>query len=71
VLRWTNIPWVLDVVIWRRFELCIYITLPEEHAQLEILKQNVGNIYHVLTEANLKTLAAKTEGYFNGTKIIN
>jgi len=45
--------------------------LPEEHARLEMLKQNLGNTYHVLTEADLKILAAKTEGYLNSTKIIN
>lgn len=64
VLGATNIPWVLDAAIRRRFEKRIYIPLPEEHARLEMLKQNLGNTYHILTEADLKTLAAKTEGYY-------
>lgn len=37
-----------------------------------MLKQNLGNTYHVLTEADLKTLAAKTEGYLHiNSNIIN
>jgi len=63
VLGATNIPWVLDAAIRRRFEKRIYIPLPEEHARLIMLKQNLGNTYHLLTEADLKTLATKTEGY--------
>ncbi|XP_050438883.1 vacuolar protein sorting-associated protein 4-like [Adelges cooleyi] len=63
VLGATNIPWVLDAAIRRRFEKRIYIPLPAEHARLEMLKQNLGNTYHRLTEKDLKQLAAKTEGY--------
>jgi len=28
-----------------------------------MLKQNLGNTYHLLADTDLKTLAAKTEGY--------
>ncbi|KAF4517771.1 hypothetical protein B566_EDAN002976 [Ephemera danica] len=59
----TNIPWVLDAAIRRRFEKRIYIPLPEEHARLTMFKLHLGNTYHALTEADLKTLASKTEGY--------
>lgn len=68
VLGATNIPWVLDAAIRRRFEKRIYIPLPEEQARLIMLKQNLGNTYHVLTESDFKILANKTEGYF--TKLI-
>lgn len=63
VLGATNIPWVLDAAIRRRFEKRIYIPLPEEHARLTMFKLHLGNTFHILTEEDLKTLASKTEGY--------
>lgn len=63
VLGATNIPWVLDSAIRRRFEKRIYIPLPEEHARLVMFKIHLGNTAHVLTEDNLKNLAKNTEGY--------
>lgn len=63
VLGATNIPWVLDSAIRRRFEKRIYIPLPEVHARLVMFKIHLGNTAHVLTEQNLKELSSKTEGY--------
>lgn len=63
VLGATNIPWVLDAAIRRRFEKRIYIPLPEEHARLEMFKLHLGNTFHELQEHDFKTLASKTEGY--------
>lgn len=63
VLGATNIPWVLDSAIRRRFEKRIYIPLPEEHARLDMFKLYLGNTRHVLTEQDLKVLASKTDGY--------
>lgn len=63
VLGATNIPWVLDAAIRRRFEKRIYIALPEEHARLDMFKLHLGNTTHQLTEQDMKVLAAKTEGY--------
>ncbi|XP_047098293.1 vacuolar protein sorting-associated protein 4 [Schistocerca piceifrons] len=63
VLGATNIPWVLDSAIRRRFEKRIYIPLPEEHARLTIFKLHLGNTSHTLTEEDFKVLANKTEGY--------
>lgn len=63
VLGATNIPWVLDSAIRRRFEKRIYISLPEENARLTMFKIHLGNTAHVLTEENLRQLAKKTEGY--------
>jgi vacuolar protein-sorting-associated protein 4 len=62
VLGATNIPWVLDAAIRRRFEKRIYIPLPEEHARLIMFKLHLGNTPHCLTEPDLKQLASKTEG---------
>ncbi|XP_067135576.1 vacuolar protein sorting-associated protein 4 [Centruroides vittatus] len=63
VLGATNIPWVLDAAIRRRFEKRIYISLPEEMARLQIFKLHIGNTPHTLNEDDLKTLAKKTDGY--------
>lgn len=63
VLGATNIPWVLDSAIRRRFEKRIFIPLPEEHARLTMFKIHLGNTSHVLTENDLKDLASRTEGY--------
>lgn len=63
VLGATNIPWVLDAAIRRRFEKRIYIPLPEEQARLEMFKLHLGNTSHTLTEEDLKKLARNTEGY--------
>nr|CAD7460241.1 unnamed protein product [Timema tahoe] len=59
----TNIPWVLDAAIRRRFEKRIYIPLPEEHARLYMFKLHLGNTPHMLSEDDLKQLAKKTSGY--------
>lgn len=63
VLGATNIPWVLDSAIRRRFEKRIYIPLPEQHARLIMFKIHLGNTAHTLSENDLKILASKTEGY--------
>ena len=63
VLGATNIPWVLDAAIRRRFEKRIYIPLPEEHARTNIFKLNVGDTPHLLTEENFKELGKRTNGY--------
>lgn len=63
VLGATNIPWVLDSAIRRRFEKRIYIPLPEEHARLIMFKLHLGSTTHVLTDEDLKTLAKNTDGY--------
>ncbi|GLV43828.1 Vacuolar protein sorting 4 [Carabus blaptoides fortunei] len=63
VLGATNIPWVLDAAIRRRFEKRIYIPLPEEHARLVMFKLHLGNTPHQLSEEDLKVLAKKTDGY--------
>ncbi|TRY85911.1 hypothetical protein DNTS_011930 [Danionella cerebrum] len=63
VLGATNIPWVLDAAIRRRFEKRIYIPLPEEPARGVMFRLHLGNTPHSLSEADLKQLAKKTDGY--------
>uniref|UniRef100_A0A669QVP3 vesicle-fusing ATPase n=3 Tax=Phasianinae TaxID=9072 RepID=A0A669QVP3_PHACC len=63
VLGATNIPWVLDSAIRRRFEKRIYIPLPEEAARAQMFKLHLGNTPHSLTDADIHELARKTDGY--------
>ncbi|GBM44051.1 Vacuolar protein sorting-associated protein 4B [Araneus ventricosus] len=71
VLGATNIPWVLDAAIRRRFEKRIYIPLPEEMARLSIFKFNIGNTPNSLTEENFKDLARKTDGKQVGREMVH
>ncbi|KAI1235646.1 hypothetical protein IHE44_0002530 [Lamprotornis superbus] len=63
VLGATNIPWVLDSAIRRRFEKRIYIALPDEAARAQMFRLHLGNTPHSLTDANIQELARKTERY--------
>lgn len=63
VLGATNIPWVLDAAIRRRFEKRIYIPLPEENARLIMFKLHLGTTAHELSDDDLKELSKKTDGY--------
>jgi len=63
VLGATNIPWVLDAAIRRRFEKRIYIPLPEEHARANMFRLHLGNTANSIGEEDYKTLGARTEGY--------
>lgn len=58
----TNIPWVLDSAIRRRFEKRIYIPLPEEPARAVMFKIHLGNTHTELSEENIKELARKSDG---------
>lgn len=62
VLGATNIPWVLDSAIRRRFEKRIYIPLPEMPARSSMFKMNLGTTPHTLSEEDFKQLAMKTDG---------
>ncbi|KAM5136533.1 vacuolar protein sorting-associated protein 4B isoform 2-T2 [Callospermophilus lateralis] len=63
VLGATNIPWVLDSAIRRRFEKRIYIPLPEAHARAAMFKLHLGATQNSLTEADFRDLGKKTDGY--------
>jgi len=63
VLGATNIPWVLDAAIRRRFEKRIYIDLPEANARTNMFKLNLGDTAHSLTEENFRDLGMRTDGY--------
>jgi vacuolar protein-sorting-associated protein 4 len=62
VLGATNIPWDLDPAVRRRFQKKIYISLPEFDARLGMLKMNLGDTTHEMTEDDFQYLAERTEG---------
>lgn len=62
VLGATNIPWVLDSAIRRRFEKRIYIPLPEEPARAVMFKIHLGNTHTELSEEDIKELGRRTDG---------
>jgi len=63
VLGATNIPWGLDTAIRRRFEKRIYIPLPEQPARLHLIRNQMKNTPHALTEKDFDEIALKTDGY--------
>jgi len=63
VLGATNIPWVLDSAIRRRFEKRIYIPLPEENARTIMFKIHMGSTPCSLNENDYRELGNRTEGY--------
>ena len=67
VLGATNIPWVLDAAIRRRFEKRIYIPLPEANARAEIFKIHIGTTPNTLTEEDFK--AGFFSIYFHRSKV--
>jgi len=68
ILGATNLPWVLDPAIRRRFEKRIYISLPDYGARCRIFETHVGNTPHNLKKQDFQLLAQKTEG-FSGSDI--
>ncbi|MCL4129107.1 UNVERIFIED_CONTAM: hypothetical protein GTU68_013067 [Idotea baltica] len=63
VLGATNIPWVLDAAIRRRFEKRVFIPLPDEPARTFMFKLNLGDTPHNLSEADFRHLGSMTDGY--------
>ncbi|KAH7946319.1 hypothetical protein HPB49_023107 [Dermacentor silvarum] len=56
VLGATNIPWVLDSAIRRRFEKRIYIPLPEEPARMHMFKSSLVKERRALAEQDCASL---------------
>ncbi|EDV29048.1 expressed hypothetical protein [Trichoplax adhaerens] len=63
VLGATNIPWVLDPAIRRRFEKRIYIPLPEFPARIKMFELHIGNTVNTLTQEDFKELGRHSDGY--------
>jgi len=63
VLAATNMPWILDPAIRRRFEKRIYISLPDETARQRMFQIHLGTTPNTLTPNDMKELARRTDGY--------
>ena len=59
----TNIPWVLDAAIRRRFEKRIYIPLPEANARAHVFKINMGGTKTTINDSQYQELGQMTDGY--------
>ncbi|KAF6776963.1 hypothetical protein AHF37_03531 [Paragonimus kellicotti] len=63
VLAATNIPWILDSAIRRRFEKRIYIPLPEAPERSNMFQANLEKTAHTLTQSDFASLGQQSEGY--------
>jgi len=63
VLGATNVPWMLDIAIKRRFEKRIYIPLPDEVARKRMFELNVGSTPCSLSTKDYSSLGKMTDGY--------
>ncbi|XP_050278997.1 protein SUPPRESSOR OF K(+) TRANSPORT GROWTH DEFECT 1-like [Quercus robur] len=68
ILAATNTPYDLDKAIRRRFDMRIYIPLPNEKARKHIFKVQIGETPNSIAKEELKHLAKDTEG-FSGSDI--
>jgi vacuolar protein-sorting-associated protein 4 len=63
VLGATNLPWEIDKAMRRRFKKKIYISLPDEHSRKEIIKYNLDDTPHDLSDEEFEELASLTDGF--------
>lgn len=63
VLAATNLPWVLDDAIVRRFERRILVDMPSREAREQIVRRMVHNTPHSLQESDFQRIAANTDGF--------
>ncbi|XP_063900708.1 vacuolar protein sorting-associated protein 4B-like [Zophobas morio] len=63
VLGATNIPWILDSAVRRRFEKRIYISLPDVQARTCMFEMYIGDTPHTLTLKDFRHFGEMSEGY--------
>ncbi|XP_050278987.1 protein SUPPRESSOR OF K(+) TRANSPORT GROWTH DEFECT 1-like [Quercus robur] len=68
ILAATNTPYALDQALRRRFDMRIYIPLPDYEARKRIFEVQIGETPNSIAKEELKHLAKDTEG-FSGSDI--
>ncbi|KAK7852667.1 protein suppressor of k(+) transport growth defect 1 [Quercus suber] len=68
ILAATNTPYALDQAIRRRFDMRIYIPLPNKEARKRIFEVEIGKTPSKIGKSGLESLAEGTEG-FSGSDI--
>uniref|UniRef100_A0A3B0MRD1 AAA family ATPase, putative n=1 Tax=Theileria annulata TaxID=5874 RepID=A0A3B0MRD1_THEAN len=59
----TNLPWLLDNAIIRRFEKRIYIPLPNQNNRFDLIKKLLTNVKHTLTDSDFLYMAENTNNF--------
>jgi vacuolar protein-sorting-associated protein 4 len=59
----TNLPWILDMGMRRRFEKKIYIPLPDEKTRELMLKYYISKNEYLITNEEFNLLSKKTNNY--------
>lgn len=59
----TNRPQELDEAARRRFVKRLYIPLPDLPARIEIMRNLLLSVHHIITEAHMEEIAQRTNGY--------
>eukprot|EP00375_Theileria_parva_P000701 XP_763371.1 vacuolar sorting protein 4 [Theileria parva strain Muguga] len=59
----TNLPWLLDNAIIRRFEKRIYIPLPNQNNRFDLIKKLLTNVKHTLADSDLHYMSENTTNF--------
>ncbi len=70
LLAATNLPWILDPAVRRRFQKRIHLPLPDEKARNQLFKIHAGDLARALNEHDFLELARRTDG-LSGSDIAN
>lgn len=62
IIAATNLPWELDTAFRRRFDRLIYVGLPSSEDLIKLIKAQMQNIAHSLTEENFVKLGELAHG---------
>jgi vacuolar protein-sorting-associated protein 4 len=70
VLAASNLPWVLDPALRRRFQKKLYIPLPDQHARSQLFRITIGDMACKLGPQDFEDFSEGTAGW-SGSDIAN
>lgn len=70
VLGATNLPWSLDAAVIRRFEVRVYIALPDAGARRSMIDAALSRNEHSLLSDQCQAIVERTSG-FSGSDMVN